>query len=99
MTAACKVPAHVRDATNGTTPWHIWEHHVSMGVAALGLDLEAARSTYEQNRSRVQLWYSAGEPVWMAVDGMKQLIKGAIVARRSDGEVAALRAAVKAGCV
>jgi dihydroxyacid dehydratase/phosphogluconate dehydratase len=70
-----------------------------MGVAALGLDLDASATTYAQNRARVQLWYSAGEPVWMAVDGMKQLIKGAIVDRRSYGEVAAMRAAVKAGCM
>lgn len=76
------------DATNATTPFVFWRHHV---LVAAGVSHEQA----EPQRERLALWYRSGEPVSMAADGLKQFVRGAERAAREDRTT--VRAALLAG--
>jgi hypothetical protein len=78
----------VNNGTCETTPIHIWMHEV----------LSAAKASHEESkphRARLQLWYRSGEPVWMAADGLRQLVSGAQSAKREVGGVDELRAVIR----
>lgn len=55
-------------ATRESTPLHIWWHNV----------LDLAGVTHAQSiphREQVNRWYQAGEPAWMAADGLRLLVR------------------------
>lgn len=70
------------EATNETAPFHIWKHEVQMAAIALGAASESVMACC----AKLQTWYQAGEPVWMAADGLKQLAQGLESAKRSDAD-------------
>lgn len=51
----------------------------------------ASNDDAEINNARLRTWYDAGEPVWMAADGLKQLVRGRTLADRDGSEMRALR--------
>jgi hypothetical protein len=84
--------------TKETVPWGIWSHEVEIAALALGADAAAIRAVKAgEGRSRLQRWYQAGEPIWMAADGLKQLAAGMSRAKReSDDGLSFIRAAARA---
>ena len=77
--------------TNETMPSHIWLHEVETAAIARG----ARAETLREMRPMLLRWYAAGEPVWMAVDGIVPAAKRRVLEERAeatDGR-AALRAA------
>ena len=53
-------------STCETCPRHIWKHEVIVTALAKGATAEAC----EPFMGKLDLWYTSGEPVWMAVDGV-----------------------------
>jgi hypothetical protein len=70
-------------ATKETMPRHIWMHSV---ITEVGCTVEQAMDTC--GRERLNRWYNAGEPVWMAVSGLRQFVEGAKRAARMVDETA-----------
>lgn len=71
-----------------TMPWHIWHHEV---LCAAGISAKDA----ELHRERLQRWYQAGEPVWMAADGLRQVATRVARELQHDDGRAAIRAAYR----
>lgn len=80
---------HRSGATRESSPFHIWLDNV-IGLAG------ASRADAEPHLSRLSLWFNAGEPAWMAADGLKQLVRGARLVARDDGDRRALRRMIAA---
>lgn len=80
-------------ATRETAPYHIWLHSV---LTDAGVSFEQAEAAV--TRDRLVRWYQAGEPVWMAADGARDMVRGAAIAAAAakDG-LDVLRAAYRAG--
>lgn len=76
------------DATNETAPWHLWRYAVLAVSDATAADGRA-------HAEKLTRWYQAGEPVWMAADGLRQLVRGARLAKQADRDT--LRNAILAG--
>lgn len=77
-------------ATRDTTPWHIWHAAV---IEIAGVSVDEARAAA---RARIQSWYQAGEPAWMAADALLAFVRGARGAAREDDGREAIRAAHRA---
>lgn len=80
-------PSKNHNMTNETTSWLIWESAVwDAAIAAVGNSswVEEARKT---QRHRLVLWYQAGEPIWMAADGLRQIANGLRLAERDRSRV------------
>lgn len=75
-------------ATRDTTPWHIW-HAAVYEIAGVSVEEGRAAAT----RARIERWYQAGEPAWMAADALLAFVRGARQAAREDDGRAAIRAA------
>lgn len=76
--------------TKDTTPFHIWSHEVELAAIHAGADAEAVRAV----RGKLRAWYNAGEPIWMAADGLKQLARGYVLATREDSDARVIRQAI-----
>lgn len=83
-----------RDATNETTPWHIWEHAV---FEIAGVPVEEGRKY--ATRERIQRAYRAGEPAWMAADMVRKFVDGARRAAREVDGIDDLRRVMIAGAL
>lgn len=80
--------------TSATTPRHLWMDTVTTAAIALGIGPEWLRES--QQRGRLNRYYSAGEPAWMAVDAIRQFWSGLQRAAIADQDgLGAIRAAVK----
>jgi hypothetical protein len=66
-TAARAEFAAWRDATNETTPFHLWRDAVELETLRR---CPGCHETLRAQRARILRAYQAGEPVWMAVDEM-----------------------------
>jgi hypothetical protein len=69
------------NSTCETTPWVIWRHSVEVAAVRLGADISDLNAT-----EKLLLWYRSGEPVWMAVDGLRQLARGLRVAKAESAD-------------
>lgn len=67
-------------STNETTPSHIWIHEVEIAAIAKGAPAEQLREL----RPMLLRWYAAGEPVWMAVDGIVPTAKRRALEQRAE---------------
>lgn len=79
-----------RDATIETTPSHLWMSAV----------IEMARCEVkdsEPHRERLWAWFRAGEPVWMAADGLRQLLRGERIAAAEERERRVIAAGIIGG--
>jgi len=74
-------------SVRGTTPWHIWHHHLR--CAAHGVPSEV----WDAQRERIARWYAAGEPVWMAADSLRQFARGARIAAMESADRDVIRSA------
>lgn len=87
-------------STQATCPRHIWKHEVIMLAIAQGASGEACRAIGDEivgagpGQKRLCLWYTSGEPVWMAADTLAALAKGRASAPRNERET--LRATLRA---
>ena len=88
----CNTTHPHRDATSETTPWHIW-HGAVIEISGHSL----ADANRYATRERIQRAYQAGEPAWMAADVVNQFVTVGKREDRADGEVTALRRAIRAG--
>ena len=77
--------------TKETMPWVLWWHAVTTEAIRQGGDAEIVRSLH----ARAALWFQAGEPVWLAASGIRQLAVGHVRAAREDSERAVIRAALR----
>jgi hypothetical protein len=79
------------DAPNASTcetcPRHIWKHEVVMAAIAKG----ATAEHIEAFKSKLDLWYTSGEPVWMAADSLAFAAKEHAIQVRADREASFLR--------
>lgn len=76
--------------TSNSMPFHQWKAAV----------LEAAHVSEEDahkyaTRERIQRWFRAGEPVWMAADALKAFVANGQRHERADDEVNYLRASIR----
>lgn len=85
---------HSRDATSETTPRHIWESAV-LEIAGVGQEDARRYAT----RERISRAYQMGEPAWMAADMVKQFVTVGRREDRADGEIDAMRRAVRQSIV
>lgn len=65
-----------------TTPRHIWMHAVFELAGASMDDMETFCT-----RARLNRWYRAGEPVWMAADSLAKFVADGKRHERIDREV------------
>jgi hypothetical protein len=77
--------------TKETVPFQIWKHNVQLAAIQAGADSNAV----QQTSARLRSWYEAGEPIWMAVDGLKALARGYMLAVREGAEERVIRAALR----
>ena len=79
------------ESTSATCPRHIWMHEVACEA------LSQLRARYNDNvsvysnmlrepemRARLNRWYTTGEPIWMAADGLRMMLRDTFVARRAE---------------
>lgn len=79
----------MNQATCETCPLHIWKHDVHTTAAALvGRPVELT----DELNAKVVRWYHAGEPVWMAADGLAHLVRERVKIERVEREDRALKA-------
>lgn len=73
-------------------PRHIWMHEVTLAAKCSAEDFKL----YDEKlvRERLNRWYDAGEPVWMAAKSLAHMIKRGAIETRADREAAALRARI-----
>lgn len=76
--------------TRETTPRHIWMHSVFTVAQVSMVDVEAYCG-----RARLNRWYDAGEPVWMAADSLRSFVNDGKRHDRNDREVAFLAGKMK----
>lgn len=75
------------NGTKTTTPRHIWIYAVELGAIKAGAKADSVKAV----RSKLFAWYEAGEPIWMAIDGLKQLARGYDIAERDEADARAMR--------
>lgn len=75
------------EGTRDTMPMHIYMHEV---LIAAGVSQDEAAP----HRARVQMWARMGEPVWMAADGLRFLVRQSALNARAerDGDLGVIRA-------
>lgn len=78
------------DSTCETCPRHIWKHEVTLAAFAKGATAESCAPFM----AKLDLWYTSGEPVWMAADSLAFAAKQHAIEARADREVANLRARI-----
>ena len=80
------------ESTQETCPRHIWIHEM---ICAAGVTVEQT----EPWRSRLNLWYNTGEPVWMAADSLRFAVRQRAIADRAerDGDLRFIRRAGRGG--
>jgi hypothetical protein len=82
--------------TRSTAPFLIWREAVIGALVADGVTGEWLREA--QQRERLSRAWSSGEPVWMAVDAMRQFWAGVARANREDADgFTHLREAIRRG--
>jgi hypothetical protein len=80
--------------TRETTPWHIWFDNVCTAAIAAGTD----GAIVQELKPTALKWYQAGEPVWMAADGLRFVAKRRVIEARAERETNGLRARIRARC-
>jgi hypothetical protein len=78
----------VNQGTCDTMPWLLWSDAV---LTDSGASYEASKP----HRARLQRWFNAGEPVWMAADGLKQLVAWTERAKREVDPVGELQKVIR----
>lgn len=76
--------------TNDTMPKHHWLHNV---LAEAGVTAEQAKTEAE----RLTRWYNAGEPVWMAANGLREFFQDRAIHEREDRDWSGAKAAIRTG--
>lgn len=82
----------MNNATKDTCPLHIWKHEA---ITDAGASVEQTEQAVTMDR--LIRWYHAGEPVWMAAQSIRIMVRDHQIGSRSahDGR-AAIRAAHRA---
>lgn len=81
--------------TNETTPRHIWMSEVESEALRLspGCDAELFRDV--DVRCKLNRWYDAGEPVWMAASGLRDMVRAISIEHRAQSDARVIRSAWK----
>ena len=69
-------------------PFHHWKHNV----------MTAAKASHDEAQpfnDKLQRWFAAGEPIWLAAAGLKHLVKGKRIHDRAEREHKALRGLIR----
>jgi hypothetical protein len=86
---------HARNATGQTMNFLHWAHAIELAAIELGVSAEWLREP--KQRERLNRYYVAGEPAWMALDSIDQFWRGVQRASREDADgFGHIRAAAKA---
>lgn len=75
---------HETKATSQTMPYLHWVHAIELAAIELGVSAEWLREP--QQRERLNRYYVAGEPAWMALDSIGRFWEGVQRARREDAD-------------
>lgn len=89
MTKRAPIPM-TNTSTNATTHILIWMTEV-IELASVSVD-EMERLC---GRKRMHLWYSSGEPVWMAATSLRLMVEGGTRHEKADREVEALASRIR----
>ena len=76
--------------TKATTPRHIWMAQV-FALAQVSMDDAEAHCT----RSRLNRWFNAGEPVWMAAESLRLMVTNGQREERVEREMNYLNGKMK----
>lgn len=65
-------------------PFIHWAHAIELAAIESGVSAEWLRAP--RQRERLNRYYTAGEPAWMALDSMRQFWAGVLRAEREDAD-------------
>lgn len=77
--------------TRRSMPFHHWEDEVQLAVIHAGYSGEVVQAV----SGRLLMWYQAGESLDIAIDGLKQLARGYMLAEVEDANARVLRQSIR----